>query len=291
MTSMTSQPTSADEPGLDASRHAKPVTKQPHESPKPFALGRKRPRPHDAPDSCALAHTVSSANQTDESTPPDDDDYDISNPTLPCREQLFRCTFKSALTDEYIYPPLKIRRWAQTQDILRLLYHTAYAQSHQACRIQLMIGNKVLENGLRRDEIPNKSHVVFQVINSPVLLTWEELCKQKQIPASEMQTLAETKAKELAKHCQETNRLEVNLADDEWDWRALLRNTDETYRQQVIGPGVVEFVFRLRFGPCWELTCANGDRWRLCFGRRSVCLDYIPFRINAINVAATWQRC
>ena len=103
MTSMTSQPTSADEPGLDASRHAKPVTKRPHDSPKPFALGQKRPRPHDAPDSCASAHTVSSANKKDERTPPHDDDYGNSNPTLPCREQLFRCTFKSVLTDEYIY--------------------------------------------------------------------------------------------------------------------------------------------------------------------------------------------
>ena len=103
MTSMTSQLTSADEPGLDASRHAEPVTKRPRESPKPFALERKRPRPRDAPDSCALAHTVSSAVQTDESTPRDDDDHENSNPTLPCREQLFRCTFKSALTDEYIY--------------------------------------------------------------------------------------------------------------------------------------------------------------------------------------------
>ena len=154
-----------------------------------------------------------------------------------------------------------------------------------------MIGNRVLEKGLRRDEIPNKSHVVFHVVNSPVLLTWEDLCKQKQIPASEMRTLAETKAKELERQCQETSRWEVNLADDEWDWRALLRNTDETYRHQVIGPGVVEFVFR-KIEPSWELTCANGDRWRLHMrGRRSGCLDYIPFRINAINVAATWQRC
>ena len=215
------------------------------------------------------------------------------------RKHFLRFKVKSALTNEDKFPSLIIHRAATIADIVRLLCNTAYTQSHQACRVQLMLGNRLLDNSNELRSIDNsieiseESYVVFHAVTRPVLLTWEELRQKISIPATEIRTLAETKAKELVKHCREANRWEVNVADDEWDWRSLLRNTTETYHRHVIGPGVVELVFRMTPHPrlrpwhhgweegkfaIWELTCADGDRWRLHLHDNGSFIHHIPFK-------------
>ena len=206
-------------------------------------------------------------------------------------------TVKSAMTDETEFDELESHRQSGIAGILRLLYHIAYTQYQIPCRMQLILKNQILDSSndpLTMITDPKESRVEFHVVRGPLLLTWHELCEKIPRPAYEMRTNGRAKQIELRNHCYENEICEVDLADDTYDWRLLLRSMPETNHSQVIEPGVVGFTFRLlslQFDqdPAFEITLAHGDRWHLRFHRDTIeACDLRPIRfINSI-AAFTW---
>ena len=165
------------------------------------------------------------------------------------------------MTGETEFEELESHRQSGTAGILRLLYHTAYTQNQMPCRMQLILKNQVLGSSNTMITDPKESRVDFHVVRTPLLLTWDELCEKTPRPASEMRTNGRAKQIELRNHCHENKICEVDLVDDTYDWRLLLRSMPETNHSQVIEPGVVGFTFRLlslQFDqdPAFEITLA-----------------------------------
>ena len=154
--------------------------------------------------------------------------------------------------------------------------------------MQLILKNQVLDSSNTMITDPKESRVDFHVVRTPLLLTWDELCEKIPRAASEMRTNGRAKQIELRNHCHENKIREVDLVDDTYDWRLLLRSMPETNHREMIEPGVVGFTFRLlslQFDqdPAFEITLAHGDRWHLRFHQDTVeacSLRRIPFTVR-----------
>ena len=76
------------------------------------------------------------------------------------------------------------------------------------------------------------------------VLTFTELSNRKQVPNMGGKAAC-TKQRELRAICLSRRQFQIDLTDDAWSWRDLLRSLPPQLREDLVGPGVTQFTFRL----------------------------------------------
>lgn len=255
--------------------------------------------------------------------------------------QMIEIKVYSSLTGDLSFGPLQVWRSQRVSGFVRQLYHISHSEHRNACRIVLTCRGRILALDRSvmqyyaatehmgaaageasaappgeaaalqsRAETPGETsgpylppELSFHMTAEPVLLTWEQLCA---MPAMRKRAGrggkgACIKQRQLREYVFKHGIDEVDLARSDYDWRLLLKTMPCLNKQDVIGPGVVGFAFRLlsnddpNYAPgsrgnraphCadtgqrheFELTCANGDRWLMHFHLRGSCdMAHWPF--------------
>ena len=155
------------------------------------------------------------------------------------------------------------------------------------------------QDHVRPHNAARSQELVLTMIASPVLLSWDQLVARPAMRkrAGRGGKGACAKQRQLRTQCFQNSINCLDLSDFDYDWRLLLKTMPSLYTRAVIGPGVVQFTFRLldtidcnyagRYGRHWtdsgqrhvfEMSCASGDQWHMRFHRRGNCdLQRLPF--------------
>ena len=220
----------------------------------------------------------------------------------------------SALSAEHMFGPLRIQRTEKVNCLVRQLQHLSFSENPHRIgkQIQLVWNDRILDPSMPvplLDPAPSQE-LVMSMITEPVLLSWDQLVA---MPAMRKRAgrgggAACVKQRHLRAFCFENNIRQVDLSNSDYDWRLLLKTKPSIGRKDVIGPGVVSFMFRLlddidwnyiRYGiyghyntighynkhaedmgerHVFEMSSANGDRWHLHFHHRGSChLEHLRF--------------
>ena len=214
----------------------------------------------------------------------------------------------SALSAEHMFGPLRIQRTEKVNCLVRQLQHLSFSENPHRIgkQIQLVWNDRILDPSMPvplLDPAPSQE-LVLSMITEPVLLSWDQLVA---MPAMRKRAgrgggAACVKQRHLRAFCFENNIRQVDLSNSDYDWRLLLKTKPSIGRKDVIGPGVVSFMFRLLDDIDWnyiryvgighynkhaedmgerhvfELSSANGDRWHLHFHHRGSChLEHLRF--------------
>ena len=215
----------------------------------------------------------------------------------------------SALSAEHMFGPLRIQRTEKVNCLVRQLQHLSFSENPHRIgkQIQLVWNDRILDPSMPvplLDPAPSQE-LVLSMITEPVLLSWDQLVA---MPAMRKRAgrgggAACVKQRHLRAFCFENNIRQVDLSNSDYDWRLLLKTKPSIGRKDVIGPGVVSFMFRLLDDIDWnyiryvgighyskrpvgdmgerhvfEMSSANGDRWHLHFHHRGSChLEHLRF--------------
>ena len=214
-----------------------------------------------------------------------------------------------ALSGDRMFGPLQVPCGEKVSQVVRRLQHSFFTANPDGVgqRFQLAWKDQQLDPSARLCH-----DYELTVIASPVLLSWDQLVA---MPAMRKRSGrggkgACTKQRQLRTWCFHNNIGQLDLSYDNlgYDWRLLLKTMPKLNTRAVIGPGIVQFMFRLldtidpnyegntpidpilfyRPRPHWadfgqrhvfEMSCANGDRWHLHFHQHGNCdLEHLPFR-------------
>ena len=214
----------------------------------------------------------------------------------------------SALSAEHMFGPLRIQRTEEVSWLVRQLQHLSFSDNPHGIgkQIQLVWNDRILDPLMPVPllDLAPSQELVLSMIAEPVLLSWDQLVA---MPAMRKRAgrgggAACVKQRHLRAFCFENNIRQVDLSNSDYDWRLLLKTKPSIGRKDVIGPGVVSFMFRLLDDIDWnyrryvaigqynkhaedmgerhvfEMSSANGDRWHLHFHHRGSChLEHLRF--------------